>query len=387
MKKILITVICLGMVLSVSGCKNASQKEEDASGYLKGVDLAEYIKSIELPKNLSITFDPSKVVERASAKVYNATWLRFDPEKTAEHLLRYDIISTGIYATGPYFEAGNEEWAEYLNMYDDVVKGGFSYSLINNQHDLINRLQCVISSSPEFPDNVDQLFHYSCKTDYDLNKDLSFLKYEEAVNETEKVFTECGFPALSVQTVYSMDVETMKNHYQLYLDARESENSGDKFEWSKEDECYLIHFRQDCDGIPLINTIWVEGVREGWEPTETRIHVFYSKDGIISIHATGLYKIGEEIEEGSIISAPAALKILLDDYKNTILTSETKILSMELNYVGIYRNEQIELVPTWVFSVSYPVEREDKDETVYECTYFVINAFTGERIRTAVDDR
>ena len=75
----------------------------------------------------------------------------------------------------------------------------------------------------------------------------------------------------------------------------------------------------------------------------------------------------------------------MDDYSKGILTSETKVLSMERNYVANYRGDQIELVPAWVFTVSRLKTVENRTQEEYSC--FVVNALTGKRIRTAVDNR
>jgi hypothetical protein len=383
-KKIIVLLICAGIILLTAGCEGDEQN--NISNDSQKIALSEYIESIKLPKNLFVTFDPSTVPEIASAKAYNITWLKLEPKKTAKYLLRYNVLDTYIYAEGPGFKAGNGKWTEYLNIYDGSVKGGLAYSLVNDENDLLTKLSYVINPSPGLPDGVAQTLGYANKMDYSVKKNLTFSTYEEAVSETGKVLTACGFPTLAMQEVYSLDVETMKAHYQLYINTRGKDEVKDQIQWSKDDECYLIHFRQIVDDIPLINVLWENGIQRDWEPTETQVSVFYSKDGIINIQARGLYELGQEIREGPLISPTDALQIVLDDYKKAIQTSETKIFSMELNYVGIYHEKELQLVPAWVFCISHPIKLEETNEVINEYTYFVINAFTGKQIRTAVDN-
>ena len=98
-----------------------------------------------------------------------------------------------------------------------------------------------------------------------------------------------------------------------------------------------------------------------------------------------MYSVGEAIREGSVISAAAALQILLDDYSKAIQISETRLVTMELNYVGVHAGEMLQLIPAWVIGISKSLEIDDEIKDEY--SYFVINALTGERIRKAVEGK
>lgn len=145
----------------------------------------------------------------------------------------------------------------------------------------------------------------------------------------------------------------------------------------------MFILRQTIDNIPLTNINWQQGIIEEREATETQIELFYSKDGLIRITARRIYEIIEGGEDKKLIGGANALNTVLAQYSNVILKNPTRIISMELNYVGTVSNNNYNLTPAWVICVAEQNE-DDEFNVLYDSySYYVINAITGERILKA----
>lgn len=379
MKKILL-LTCLILFGSLFAC---SEPEREPLG--DDLDLTTYLETIELPDNFSIDFDSTKIKPLDVAKTYKAKFIEFDKDKLIEELIRGEIVSTKTYAQGPWFEALSDKVKEYLIVYDggksfgtnSSLEGGFTYSFVV---DYLDKLSHVITFSSGPPDMATQISDYRLKSNYPSFEDLSFMTYEDALNEVKKILNFVNFPEFEVSESYSLDLDTMTKNYQLYLE--KNNNSKDDYSFSKNDECYLFVLRQTIDNIPLANVNWQQGTRGTGEATETEITLFYSKEGLISISARGIYEIIEKGEDKKLISGANALNTVIDNYSNAILKNPTRIISMELNYVGTVSNNNYQLIPAWVFCIA---EQKENDELkVYDShSYYVINAITGERMLNA----
>src|SRR5699024_10547679 len=96
--------------------------------------------------------------------------------------------------------------------------------------------------------------------------------------------------------------------------------------------------------------------------TSTSLSVFYSKDDEIDIYANNFLDIGDILSEESLITGVDAFNQLLDHYSEVLLSNKTKLLSMELSYIAIYKgDEKYELIPTWVFEVAEELEWIDHE--------------------------
>src|SRR5690625_7178774 len=74
------------MILFIAACEDDSSIESD-------VDLTTYLDTVELPKNLAITFDPANVESPFAAKIYReVSHLAFDVELAKDKLLTSEVI-------------------------------------------------------------------------------------------------------------------------------------------------------------------------------------------------------------------------------------------------------------------------------------------------------
>ncbi|MCJ7840057.1 hypothetical protein MUB24_03845 [Lederbergia sp. NSJ-179] len=396
MKNILMPLLFLVLLIFTTACEDTKKEGNTIEKGSEYANLETALRSMELPDNFLIDFDPNEVQIVEAAKIHTTSFLEMDEKKVKKELIQGEIISTENNAHGLWIEAGDKEYKEYLTIYDggealgvdSGVNGGIYYSAVIDW----NKLSMVVSTDPGFSDNNGE--PYKEKNDYQSFVNLSFKNYSEALTEVEELLSSIGFPDLEIAEAYSLDLDTILEHYNLYIDSGNSvdeEYIDDEELWSVDDESYLFFFRQTVDDIPLVNINWQEGVRATGEATETSISVIYSKEGMI-ISADGLFNVLESGKKEPLISGTSALKKLLDFYSGYILEEETKVFSMELCYVGILRSDKnYELVPAWVFGIAKTSERTDPENGTKDSydsySYYVINAITGERIRKASEEQ
>ncbi len=389
MKKTLILLLCLVLLTSAPACGKLQVNEERLEELLEIMDLGTFLQTVDLPDNFSIGFNAADVKSVDSAKIYKAVPLELDADEVAKKLLKREIVSTKVYAEGPQFETSDNELKEYLTVFDggksagvdSGVVGGLNYSVIINGEWLDSKQGMVIAGDPGPPDSIAQKWGYNLKSDYASFADLSFMSYKDALAAVEELlYDTLGFPELEVAEAYSMDLETMLKHYELYKAA------GGKKEitFSKDDECYVFFFRQVIDGIPLANVRWQKiTISRKIAPVPT-VKVYYTRDGVRRISAGGLYDIIEDGEDKPLISAAAALKKVIDDYSEVFLENQTRVIAMELCYVGVMAQDGYELIPAWIFCIAEAIKVKDPvdgTENSYDLyTYYVVNAITGDRI-------
>jgi len=407
MRNLLKLVFTLLLLFGFVGCKKA---EEDLVGdSLDGLDLETYVETAEIPENFSIAFDPSKVESLGKASVHTAIILEFVEKDriVIDELVHGEIIDTTNYAEGPWLEAEHNGVREYLIIYDggaslgmdSGMNGGFTYGIQIDGISLSNKMSLVIENSPGPPGNIAQEFGFDLKSDYGSFVNLDFMDYKDALSEVEDVLYAVGVPEVAVAETYSLDLDTMLEHYNLYLDSRSYfgiDEEDDQYTWSKDDESYSFFFRQVVDDIPLTNTFWPKhegvpgkSVESSGEIGGTTSSVVYSKDGIISLSAINLLDVEESGEKKPLINPATALKSVIDSYSELLPGQETSVTSMELCYVAILIDEEsYQLIPAWIFEITEEDEWDDPHNgtiMLNDYSYFVVNAITGEQIEKASD--
>ncbi|MBD8499499.1 hypothetical protein [Paenibacillus arenosi] len=402
MRTLLLLAASLMFLLSITGCTRTQDKQQ-REPTSETVDLPTYLQSVKLPTNLTTAFDPSAVKSIDSANIYITRHLELDPESVTKHLLRGEIVEHIPQAVGPGFKAKKEGMIEYLYVYDggksfgtkSDVNGGLSYGVVQEGlHDLSS--SSVIGISAGSPDMNEQLNENLTRSNYQSYTDLSFETYADALAVVKDKLDKIGLPRLDVVEAYSIDLETVERHYALYrenLKNRNMENEEREIHWSKDDERYLIHYRQLVDEIPVTNVKWesATGARTdhlgNYMPT-TVIQVEYAKDGIVRIGAGNLYDIdpAKSGKKQSLIHAAEALRVLLDEYDELILNEGTRITTLELNYVSIPEGDagSYKLIPAWVMDIAKPDTYKDPQSgaSINYDLYgrYVVNAITGEKL-------
>ncbi|MBW4081236.1 hypothetical protein [Paenibacillus sp. S150] len=246
MRKPLTLLLSVMLLLPFAACKNFPGAVES----LKDIDLSTYLQNTTLPKNLSIAFDAAKVHELSTAKIYKADMLELDPGTVKNELLLKEVVASEVQAVGTWVQTGDKFFAEYLVVYDGgkefgkkvEVDGGLSYTVqINNQKD---KYSYVITNTVGPPDMNEQLLKSRSRSDYASTADLSFMSYTDALASVEKKLGAIGFPPLILAATYSLDLDTMRQHYALYLEENKDQDNPEEISLSEEDEAYQFHFLQ-----------------------------------------------------------------------------------------------------------------------------------------------
>jgi regulatory protein YycI of two-component signal transduction system YycFG len=317
-----------------------------------------------------------------------------DPDVLTKKLLRREVISSEVQATGPLYHTGDKSFAEHLVVFDGGksfgkeidVEGGLSYMMQISGHMVPYSL--VISPTSGPPNMNEQRVKSLSRDDYASAVDLHFLPFSDALAAVEKKLDSIGFPPIALAVSYSLDLDTMSKHYSSYLEENKNQDNLERWNFSKEDEAYLFHFRQQIDNIPVINVPWEWGKGSATGPAGNTMKfptvvVTFTKDSITNINALNLYdiKTAEEGEAKPLIGAARALQVLLDEYNGLLLDKGTRVVSAELCYVSIPNAGTDELIPAWVFSIALPVvPNAQVTHSFDKYSSYVVNAITGEKM-------
>lgn len=398
-----LSLLLILLLLLCSSCVGQATGETDnssapISSSEKSSDLAGFLTAVDLPENLSLKFDPAEVEVTKKARNHTAKKMLFAVDKTKENLLRQEVISSQNYAEGPWFEAGDDSFREYLCLYHDAVQGGLTYSAIINGVNPTVKLYTVIVDVPGPDEAYGRLDSDLKKSNFSSETDLDFQPFAQAVSSLEQILQMTGFPDLEIMETYSLDLETMKSQHAIHLRelSRYTDEDNDaeirektNYEWTKDDECYLFFLRQQVDRIPLINQHW-QGQGAASSPAGnpmpgSTVTAYWSKHGLISINANNLFSIVESGQTQELISPVQALQVLLDDFSAIIISRPIWIESVELCYVSIpaQENGYFSLVPAWVICLGEEatvLNGEEADSTYIKYRFEVINAIDGKKI-------
>lgn len=334
-----------------------SQKNND----FKGMDSKAFFESITLPEHLRVDIPFEDVKQIDEAKLYKANYLNFDLEKLKKAFIKNSVTEEKHWAEGPQLIASKGDIKEYLSLYDggrsfgieNGTDGGFAYMMVKDDQ-LWNKLNTVSSTGFDIPGLNAQKYGYSINTDYESGRDLDFMSYEDSLSDIKRILETAEIPPFDVAEAYSLDLETIKKHYELYLKSGDASIEKSSLSWDKEDESYLFSLRQLIDAIPVVNKSWqmpdgTKGSAWGNPMPATTVTLVYNKLGISEITAYNILTIAEELESRSLISIFEALNILIEDYSLIILEEDIRIISGELGYLSIPEADGIKLVPGWLF--------------------------------------
>lgn len=384
MKKNIMLFISTFILVILASC-STPEKVID----FQGMDSKAFLESVNLPENLSIDINFDDVKSLDTAKTYKADHIVFDNQKLINAFIKNSITEEKIWAEGPQFIASTGNTREFLNIHDGgksfgietSTEGGFGYGRVVNDMFFSDKLNTVASLEFNYPPSSPKLKHsYYSNDDYASYSNLDFISYEEALADIKGILNAAGLPQFDVDETYSLDLKTMKSHYELYLESGLTEDDLKNLNWSKDDECYIFSLVQLVDDIPIVNREWQmpDGTKSsavGNPMPPTYINLLYDSEGIKDIRACFIRDIIDEVETNSLINVYKALNTLIQDYSLTILEDDVSIVSAELCYLSIPKDDVFELIPGWVFCSTQTIESNGK--TYIDYKYDVVNAVTG----------
>lgn len=382
MKRIF-TILLITVIMSVllAAC---SKSNEENHKFLE-MDSKTFLKTIALPEKLTIDFSLDEVKKVEKATTYKADFIEFEKERLIDAFIESEIVEEKIWAEGPQVIAANQNTEEMLTVLDggkafgieNGVRGGFYYS---KSIDGIGMEKLAIVANESFQGSIWSGEH-NLNTNYVSRSDLAFEPYEDAYTHTKNILDEAGVFPVKIDETYSLDLKTMKTHYQLFLDRGASvDEQGENLQWTEDDEAYIFYMQQLVDDIPIINKPWEmpDGTKTsafGNSMPVTEISLVYDRMGIRDMSVYNMVKVQNEMENHSLISVYEALNTLVEAYSLTIMEEDVKIISAELSYLSIPGAGKIELVPGWLF---HSVKSEKVDGfTMTKNKYDIVNAVNG----------
>lgn len=357
MKKRWFLLLCLLLCVALQGCGQGEITVENENS------------------NIHILYNIDEVALVKEAVVYNAEPFRANEERLCDIFLQSKIESETLDAMGKVYYTKSEAMRFYYREQEAGLYGGFLYSapLVRNEGNKWYQDVVVNDTGCQFE---------NLRADYDKWVNLDFQNIDDVLDDIGEITKESLFPGIQATEVYALDEKTMNEQASLLTD---TEKKSPQSIWSKEEEAYLIYYEQVVDGIPLMNHMWTEEVRS--VATETPITVIYSGKGVVEFHGQGLVDNLQEIEKYKLLSPVEAERSMYDSYKAIAGVSEVEVEKMELKYVVLYQEEQLILVPAYVFCVAVNDTFEDAGtgETYLSRDYehYVVNAVSGERMVNA----
>jgi len=379
MKKPIVLFMSMIALILLTSCSNP---EKDYG--FQGMDSKAFFESITLPEKLSIDINLDEIRSIDEAKTYKAKHVEFDKETLINAFIRNSIVEEKNWAEGPQIIAYAHNIKEILSIYDGGksfgtatgMKGGFAYLRVVDDT-FWEKLDIVANVSfLELGFNE----QHRRNSNYASYVDLEFLPYKDALADIRRILDIAGMPEFDVDETYSLDLRTMTSNYRLYLDNELAEDEKRNINWTKDDESYIFSLRQLVDNIPIVNKTWQkpDGAKAsawGNPMPSTNIRLIYDNTGIRQISAYNILNIVDEIENSNLINVFEALSVLIENYALTILEDDIRIISAELMFLSIPRDNMVELVPGWVFRSAKDREVDGIAFTQYK--YDVVNAITG----------
>ena len=353
-----------------------------------------------LPEGLIVTPEVP-----AAVSVYSARRLCIQDLDLPGELLHGETEDEQVWATSVEFRSTWEESnsREVLVVYDNGMAfgsqpvtastGSFSYSLWDGENAKAVPYENVFSigalgQSGKGQDPWNQNGDFT-------QTDLDFLPLQEAQQSVISRFAGWDVTLIPHDSL-ALDVDTLNEHQPLFRQEQLAINSAEYEEkvWQKEEEAYALRFRQVVNGIPVVD-------RTGWIPLSasgrstsyhTEVTALADRQGMFSLDAVSLLQVGEEVTEGSVLSAQEAYSCLVQYCEqNRMSTDRWSVLQGELMYAPLFCGdevtEELELVPVWLFTMqeNYVFTDETTGETrkVTDISYLAFGASSGEILTTA----
>ncbi len=306
-------------------------------------------------------------------------------------------------AEGPTYLYEEEGMYEILNLFDsgaefgdDGISGmnGFRFTRDKNEGNWRTDTYTFICGlqNPFAPDMKKADAFYANAED----QPLEFQGFGEVKTEFDQMIQAIGIPQLVLANAYSIVEEDVDTYIESMTKELEKETLGDgtSMDWEtmylggdefdKENEAYLLLYRQEIDGIPIIERLWSESVRDLGAAPYTYVTALKSANGSVKMEAAEtIHFIVGEGEEEVLITYEEALKKVKDKYAyntNAVL-HDAGLRYIALEKDGAGETIQYDLIPAWCFEIS--TENEVDGYAHIDYSMEVINAMTGEKIDAA----
>jgi hypothetical protein len=279
-----------------------------------------------------------------------------------------------------------DEWG---NAYKN---GGYVY--YNENGDKFSKMQYGISyTNAQYNRNLeieDLLTRYAEKyPDADMS-DLTFMSYEDAIALGVSAIQACDIPFSPIlDTCIGLGYkEIMDWQQELLSDESNSYNVFGKTvilsDLSSNDDAYFLSFSFYYDDVPIYGTnspsiVYADAV---FPPSPGYAKMLITSSGISYFDLYPAYTVTGEKEISTIISPDEAIAKVKENYDNVIISTETKIVSVYLEYIPVESDGQTVLHPYWCLCITHKITAEDGKS--YWSDYLTaerVNAFTGKELK------
>lgn len=239
---------------------------------------------------------------------------------TSGNIGKFDVIS---YQDPDPNDSNYTSYVEFNPFGSYGVRAGLQFDKI---------ISCVWDNKYMDTYNLDQ---FSTSTEWPfLSRDELFFRTKEALQEGLGITISDSYEG------YALDYQTMK---------KEQEENPDlmgpvRDDWSEDDNTYFFRLYQEVDGLPISQI--------GYEYIEnTRLAVWYDKDGYIAYDADNVYIINKTQEKQAIIPIDKAIDNLKKQYvPKTDSTIKINIDEIRLELMPVHiKDKEFEIRPVWSF--------------------------------------
>lgn len=292
-----------------------------------------------------------------------------------------------------FFPGGSDISIAYKDEWGNAYKNG-GYALHKENGEKFSKTQYSISfTNAQYEQNLeieDLLSRYAESHPNDEGHDLAFMSREDAVALGSNTILACGIPfAPALDTCIGLEHDQIKDWQQELLSDKSSRyNTFGKAVilsgLSPEDDAYFLSFSFRYDDIPVLgvnapNVVYADAV---FPPPQGYAKMLITSSGIAHFELYPAYAVTGTKEVSTIIAPEEAIARVKENYDNVILSTDTKIVSVYLEYIPIETGGETVLRPYWCLSMTHKITGEDGK--TYWSDYLTaerINAFTGEDLK------
>lgn len=364
MKKLFIPLLCLLIALS-TGCQSSTSETQTSNiefedFFEKNTDKISFHAKVIIPDTTDIHDIHRLRVKRATYDKDTALNQLFaDCEIEISH---EDTCIGDSGDTIPYIDY---ESVDGKSLYMTGENLGYYLSFSS----YINR--CFYTQFGDPRNNVEK---------YRLEGEHDFIEKDVAIQEIENIVNKLGFNQHFefLPTTYALDYDILdQEEYAMDMTGNE-DTSKYKPEWTQEDNCYYIFFRQKINGLPVY---YVYGdVFTEYSLENCPLIVLYSKDGIQKLSIDKLFEIEEEGRQVSLLTLDDISEKIKWHYDLLLSNSKFEVTSLELTMMAEKKpfKKTYEMFPVWI-AFADEIKNKDGEETRTQIQ-MVIDAETGEII-------
>ena len=195
----------------------------------------------------------------------------------------------------------------------------------------------------------------------------------QAVQKAEGILTQLGVPALTQPEVVALDHATLQSQEKdpKKVDMKPETAPKKKGTWTENDECYVLYFYQNINGISTKGIKTLDGL------LTPRIVMYLGKNGVVELDAYAYRPTSEAAEVKPSMPVEKVVQAFTDQFGAAKLPSAATVKTILLQYALRTTKADSDVsrfTPIWEFSGS--AQEQDKNSV-----YARVDAITGKVIR------